>query len=336
MNIKFKSMGFIMIGILLILLAACGGTDESTSQTEDSNSTEETNQSEEGTSEEAEAIKIGLTLNNLANPFFVAMSDAATEYAEELGAEIIVQAADADLAKQTAQIENFITQGVDMILLNAVDSEGIAAAVSQADAAGIPVVSVDVGADGGIEATVTSDNYQAGVLAAEYMIETLDGKGNIVVIDGPPVTAVKDRIAGFEDTIEGTELVVVAKQNGEGSREKGLLVMESILQANEAGTIDAVFANNDPVAIGAEIAQQQAGRETEFFIVGVDGSPDVIEVMKKEGSSIAGTSAQHPDNMIKKAIDVGIQVLNGESVEDIIKIPVDLVTQDNIESYTGW
>ncbi|GGF26956.1 ribose ABC superfamily ATP-binding protein [Halobacillus andaensis] len=319
-------MSVIVMGIFLLFMAACSNNETSGEQ----------NESADNGSSEQKDLKIGLTLNNLANPFFVSMSEAAEEYADELGAEIVVQAADADLAKQTSQIEDFITQGVDLILLNAVDSEGIAGAVAQADAAGIPVVSVDVGADGGIEGTVTSDNYQAGVLAAEYMIEDLGGQGNVVVIDGPPVTAVKDRIAGFEDTIEGTDIEVIAKQNGEGNREKGLQVMESILQANEPGTIDAVFANNDPVAIGAEIAQQQADRQDEFYIVGVDGSPDVIEAMSKEGSSIAGTSAQHPDEMVKKAMDVGIQVLDGESVEEVIKIPVDLVTQDNLDSYEGW
>ncbi|MFC7322466.1 substrate-binding domain-containing protein [Halobacillus campisalis] len=321
-----NKMNVIVMGIFLLFMTACSNNETSGEQNESANNG----------SPEQKDLKIGLTLNNLANPFFVSMSEAAEEYADELGAEIVVQAADADLAKQTAQIEDFITQGVDLILLNAVDSEGIAGAVAQADAAGIPVVSVDVGADGGIEGTVTSDNYQAGVLAAEYMIEDLGGEGKVVVIDGPPVTAVKDRIAGFEDTIEGTGIEVIAKQNGEGNREKGLQVMESILQANEPGTIDAVFANNDPVAIGAEIAQQQADRQEEFYIVGVDGSPDVIEAMSKEGSSIAGTSAQHPDEMVKKAMEVGIQVLDGESVEEVIKIPVDLVTQDNLDSYEGW
>ncbi|WP_240339710.1 substrate-binding domain-containing protein [Halobacillus ihumii] len=325
MIIKNMRISMILMGLLLLFVAACGSGNETSGR---------------GSEEESggeEKLKIGLTLNNLANPFFVSMSEAAEEYSKELNAEVIVQAADADLAKQTSQIENFITQGVDLILLNAVDSKGIAGAIAQADAAGIPVISVDVGAAGSIEATVTSDNYQAGVLAAEYIIERLDGKGNVVVIDGPPVTAVKDRIAGFEDTIKGTDIKVVAKQNGEGSREKGLKVMESILQANEPGTIDAVFANNDPVAIGAQIAQKQAGRQDEFFIVGVDGSPAVIEAMKKEGSTIAGTSAQHPAKMIKKAMDVGLKVLEGGSVEkEVIKIPVNLITQENMDSYSGW
>ena len=106
-------------------------------------------------------------------------------------------------AKQTSQIENFITKKVDIILLNAVDTKGIAAAVQQAKDAGIPVIAVDTNAEGGVDATVTSDNYQAGKLAGEYVIEQLGGKGKIAIIDGPPVSAVTDRIKGFEDAIKG-------------------------------------------------------------------------------------------------------------------------------------
>jgi len=225
---------------------------------------------------------------------------------------------------------------VDVILLNAVDTKGIAAAVQQAKDAGIPVIAVDVNAEGGVDATVTSDNYQAGQLAGEYVIEQLGGKGNIVIIDGPPVSAVADRIQGFEDAIKDSDIKVVAKQNGEGNREKALTVMESILQANPSGSIQAVFAINDPEAIGVEIAQEQAGRKDEFFIVGVDGAPEATEAMAKENSSIYATSAQSPSEMVKKAAEIGMKVKNGEDVEDLIKVPVELVTQETLGSYKGW
>ncbi len=168
------------------------------------------------------------------------------------------------------------------------------------------------------------------------MIKKLDGKGKIVIIDGPPVSAVSDRIQGFEDAIKDSEIKVIAKQNGEGNREKALTVMESILQANSSGSIDAVFAINDPEAIGVEIAQEQANRKDEFFIVGVDGAPEATKAMAKEGSTIAATSAQSPSNMIKKAVEIGMKVKNGEEVEELIKVPVEIVTQDTLDSYQGW
>lgn len=310
---------------VMVVMTACTSASESSSE-----STKD-NKEQKGDKK----LTIGLTVGTLANPFFVAMSKGVEEAGKELGAEVFVESAEYDLAKQTSQIENFITKNVDVILLNAVDTKGIAAAVQQAKDAGIPVIAVDTNAEGGVDATVTSDNYQAGKLAGEYVIEQLGGKGNIAIIDGPPVSAVTDRIKGFEDAIKDSKIKIVAKQNGEGNREKALTVMESILQANPSGSIDAVFAINDPEAIGVEIAQEQADRKDEFFIVGVDGAPEVTEAMAKKGSTIKATSAQSPSEMVKKAVEIGMKVKNGEDVEDLIKVPVKLVTQDKLDSYQG-
>ncbi|MFD2215508.1 ABC transporter substrate-binding protein [Metabacillus endolithicus] len=323
-----KFMVFVLM-LVLALMTACSGASKTTSDGSLNNGASESGN-------EDEKLTIALSVGTLANPFFVAMGKGAEEAGKELGAEVIVESAEYDLAKQTSQIENFITQKVDVILLNAVDTKGIAAAVQQAKEAGIPVIAVDVNAEGGVDATVTSDNYQAGQLAGEYVIEQLGGKGNIVIIDGPPVSAVADRIQGFEDAIKDSDIKVVAKQNGEGNREKALTVMESILQANPSGSIQAVFAINDPEAIGVEIAQEQAGRKDEFFIVGVDGAPEATDAMAKENSSIYATSAQSPREMVKKAAEIGMKVKNGEDVEDLIKVPVELVTQETLGSYKGW
>ncbi|WP_121613885.1 ABC transporter substrate-binding protein [Mesobacillus foraminis] len=319
---------FLVLALMLAIgiMTACTAAPKSSSES-----------ANESNGEKADGkLTIGLSVGTLANPFFVAMGKGVEEAGKELGADVLVESAEYDLAKQTSQIENFITKKVDVILLNAVDTKGIAAAVQMAKDAGIPVIAVDTNAEGGVDATVTSDNYQAGKLAGEYVIEQLGGKGNIAIIDGPPVSAVTDRIKGFEDAIKDSDIKVIAKQNGEGNREKALTVMESILQANPSGTIDAVFAINDPEAIGVEIAQEQAGRKDEFFIVGVDGAPEAAEAMAKEGSSIKATSAQSPAEMVKKAVEIGMKVKNGEKVEELIKVPVTLVTQEELDSYKGW
>jgi ribose transport system substrate-binding protein len=323
MKKNVKTLFVLVLMALMALMSACSGASESSNDST-------------GQENSDDKLKIGLTVGTLANPFFVAMGKGAEEAGKELGAEVLVESAEYDLSKQTSQIENFITKKVDVILLNAVDTKGIAAAVQQAKDAGIPVIAVDTNAEGGVNATVTSDNYQAGKLAGEYVVEQLNGKGNIVIIDGPPVSAVTDRIQGFEDVIKESGIKVAAKQNGEGNREKALSVMESILQANPSGSIDAVFAINDPEAIGVEIASEQAGRKDEFFIVGVDGAPEAAEAMAKEGSSIMATSAQSPSEMVKKAVEIGMKVKNGEDVEELIKVPVKLVTQDTLDSYQGW
>ncbi|UAL53449.1 ABC transporter substrate-binding protein [Bacillus sp. OVS6] len=323
MKKNVKTLFVLGLMALMALMSACSSASESSNDST-------------GQENSDDKLKIGLTVGTLANPFFVAMGKGAEEAGKELGAEVLVESAEYDLSKQTSQIENFITKKVDLILLNAVDTKGIAAAVQQAKDAGIPVIAVDTNAEGGVNATVTSDNYQAGKLAGEYVVEQLNGKGNIVIIDGPPVSAVTDRIQGFEDVIKESGIKVAAKQNGEGNREKALSVMESILQANPSGSIDAVFAINDPEAIGVEIASEQAGRKDEFFIVGVDGAPEAAEAMAKEGSSIMATSAQSPSEMVKKAVEIGMKVKKGEDVEELIKVPVKLVTQDTLDSYQGW
>ncbi|OAS89232.1 ABC transporter substrate-binding protein [Metabacillus litoralis] len=323
MKRNVKRLFSILLVLVIGLITACSNSNQSS-------------ESASGEGGNEKKLTIALTVGTLANPFFLSMSKGVEEAGKELGAEVIVESAEYDLAKQTSQIENFITKKVDIILLNAVDTKGIAAAVQQAKAEGIPVIAVDTNAEGGVDATVTSDNYQAGKLAGEYVVEQLGGKGNIAIIDGPPVSAVTDRIKGFEDVIKDSEIKVVAKQNGEGNREKALTVMESILQANPSGTIDAVFAINDPEAIGVEIAQEQAGRKDEFFIVGVDGAPEATEAMAKDGSTFTATSAQSPSDMVKKAVEIGMKVKNGEDVEELIKVPVELVTQESLDSYKGW
>ena len=326
MRKNVKMLLILVLMFIMVVMTACTSASESSSESKNDNKEQKGDKK----------LTIGLTVGTLANPFFVAMSKGVEEAGKELGAEVFVESAEYDLAKQTSQIENFITKKVDVILLNAVDTKGIAAAVQQAKDAGIPVIAVDTNAEGGVDATVTSDNYQAGKLAGEYVIEQLGGKGNIAIIDGPPVSAVTDRIQGFEDAIKDSKIKIVAKQNGEGNREKALTVMESILQANPSGSIDAVFAINDPEAIGVEIAQEQAERKDEFFIVGVDGAPEVTEAMAKKGSTIKATSAQSPSEMVKKAVEIGMKVKNGEDVEDLIKVPVKLVTQDQLDTYQGW
>jgi ribose transport system substrate-binding protein len=318
-----KKFQIILFVLILSLLSACSSGESSSTSANDDHSDDKKKQ-----------LKIGLTVPTLGNPFFVAMSKGAKEVATKYNAEVITVSADHDLAKQTAQIEDFITKKVDLILLSPFDSAGIAGAVSQAKAAGIPVVALDGFAEGGIDTVVMSDNVQAGRLAAEYLVEQLNGKGNIVIIDGPPVSAVTDRIKGFKEVISKyPDIKVVANQNGEGNREKALTVMEGILSANKK--IDAVFTINDEEAVGVQIAQEQAGRNDEFFLVSVDGAPSAVDALNK-GGSFAGTSAQFPNQMVIDGVDLALKIIDGEKVDSEVLIPTEFITQENVDSYSGW
>lgn len=277
---------------------------------------------------------IGLTVQAIDNPFFVAIQHGAEAAAAKIGARVDLQDAQHDIGIQSDQIDNFIQEHVILILLNAVDSAGIAPAVRRARAAGIPVIAVDVGANGGVDATITSDNLAAGKLACQYMAQRLKGQGKIAIVDGPPVTSVMDRVKGCKEVLaKNPGIKVVATQVGTGDRDVGLDLGTNILTANPH--LDAIFAINDPTALGVELAAKQANR-SEFFIVSVDGSPDAITALKAHGL-FAATAAQSPDTIARVGVEMGEKVLEHQKLSSTdIKIPVTLVTQDNVNSYKGW
>jgi ribose transport system substrate-binding protein len=281
---------------------------------------------------------VAVTVGDLGNPFFVQIAHGAEASAKKInpGVKFTSESSNYDVNNQTNQIDNFISSGANLILLNAADSKGIAPAVMRAKAAGITVVAVDVAAEGGVDATVTSNNKQAGQLDGKYVAERLKGKGQVVIVNGPPVSAVTDRVAGFlEEIKKSPDIKIVSQdQNAQGSRDGGLRVMTDLLTAFPK--IDAVFAINDPTAIGCDLAAKQAQRK-DFFIVGVDGAPDVVPSLKDPDSLIAASAAQDPYTMSGKAVEIGNDIINGKKPEQALTlIPVALITKENVNSYTGW
>ncbi|CNG25224.1 sugar-binding transport protein [Yersinia pseudotuberculosis] len=286
-----------------------------------------------------ELNSIGVTVGDLANPFFVQITKGVELEARKLAGDkvkVTLVSSGYDLGQQVAQIDNFIAAKVDMIILNAADSKGIGPAVKRAKDAGIVVVAVDVAAEGA-DATITSDNTQAGAMACKYISDRLKEKGNVVIINGPPVSAIQNRVEGCESEFKKYPDIKVlsSNQNAKGSREGGLEVMTSLLAVNPK--IDGVFAINDPTAIGADLAAKQAQRN-EFFIVGVDGSPDAEEALKRGGNTLfVATPAQDPQVMASKAVEVGYGILQGNPApKDPILIPVTLIDKNNISTYKGW
>jgi ribose transport system substrate-binding protein len=281
---------------------------------------------------------VALTVGDLGNPFFVQIAHGAEAEAKHINSKVKFTALSSnyDVNNQTNQIDNFISSNVDLILLGAADSKGIAPAVIRAKQAGVTVVAVDVGAEGGVDATVTSNNKQAGTEDGSYIAKRLNGKGQIVIVNGPPVTAVTDRVAGFlEEIKKHPDIKILSQdQNAGGSRDGGLRVMSDLLTAFKQ--IDAVFAINDPTAIGCDLAAKQAQRK-EFFIVGVDGSPDIVPFLKDPGSLIAATAAQDPYLMAEEATKIGYEIMQGKKPkEELTLIPVGLITRDNVDRYAGW
>jgi ribose transport system substrate-binding protein len=281
---------------------------------------------------------VGLTVGDLGNPFFEQIAHGAAAQAKTYNPEVkvISLSSNYDMKNQASQMKDFLSSGVDLIVLGAANSKAVGPSVKQAKARGTVVVAVDVGAEGGVDATVMSDNKQAGEQAGQFIVDKLHGKGQVVIVNGQPVTSVRDRVSGALSVLKKYPDIKILSQNqnAEGTSEGGQRVMNDLMTSFRH--LDAVFAVNDPTAIGCDLAAQKAGR-TEFFIVGVDGSPEAVKALKRPGSLFAATSAQDPYQMAQKAVEEGYNIFEGKKPStDTILIPVKLITRDNVSDYTGW
>ena len=234
--------------------------------------------------------KIGLVVSTQNNPFFVTLKEGAVQKANELGYELIVLDSQNDPSKELGNVEDLLVKGVDVLLINPTDSDAVVSSVRAANRSKIPVVTLDRAANGGkVVSHVASDNVLGGEVAGNYIVEKLGGKGKVVELEGiPGTTAARDRGEGFNKAIAG-KLDVVAKQAADFDRTKGLTVMENILQAQPE--INAVFAHNDEMALGALKAIESSGRKN-IIVVGFDATDDAVAAVKD--GKLSATVAQKP------------------------------------------
>ena len=287
--------------------------------------------------QEKQLESVGISVGLLGNPFFVATIKGITDAEQEINPDVQITSlsADYDLNKQVNQIDNFIASGVDIIMLNAVDDSAIAPAVQRAKNAGITVAAFDVSAPGA-EVTVMTDNLAAGRKACQYIVDALDGEGNVAIIKGPSSSSLNDRFEGCSEVFNQNEGITVVSddQNGQGSRDGGLNVMQGLLTRYDE--LDAVFGANDPMALGAQLAARQFGRD-DLIITGVDGAPDTEQSLKSSNSLIKASASQDPYAMAAQAMDLAYQLFQGKTLEkDTILIEPMLITADNVDDYVGW
>lgn len=267
----------------------------------------------------AQSYVVGLSVSTLNNPFFVDLKEGAEEAAAQLGLTLIATDAQNDANRQLSSVEDLISRGVNILVINPVDSSAIVPAIRAANKAGVPVITVDRGADGGtVVSHVASDNVAGGKMAGEFILELLGGKGKVVELEGIPGTsAARDRGTGFNAAIASYgDIKVVAKQEAGFDRAKGMSVMENILQAQPE--INAVFAHNDEMALGALTAIRASGRD--IIVVGFDATDDAVKAV--EEGRMAATVAQKPREMGKIAVEAALKYLKGEEVPEYV--PVDL------------
>lgn len=271
-------------------------------------------------------LKIGLSLSTLNNPFFVSVKDGAKKLADKEGAQLIVLDARDDATTQANNISDFIQQGVDIILVNPVDSNAISTSVSAANEAGIPVIALDRNSEGGKLLTiVASDNVKGGEMAANYLIEQIGKSANVVQLEGiPGASATNERGSGFNN-IAKKDLKIVSSQTADFDRAKGLTVMENILQANP--DIKGVFCQNDEMALGALEAISNVGKKDSIKIIGFDGTEGAIQSIKE--GKLDATIAQQPDKIGELGMKAAFDYFNGEKIPEKISSPLKLVTKDS-------
>ncbi|MBP0579847.1 ABC transporter substrate-binding protein [Labrys sp. LIt4] len=285
-----------------------------------------------------EVRAVGISVGSLGNPGFVIIANTATRIIKKAypQAQVTTVGYDYDLGKQVNQIDNFIAAGADFILLNPGDPKAITPAIKKAQAAGVPVIAFDTGAEGA-DAIVMTDNIMAGSISCQYIADRLKGAGNVVIQNGPQVSSVIDRVVGCKQVLAKYPDIKILSddQDGKGSRDGGMAVAQGYL--TRFPKIDAIFTINDPQAIGTALAAKQAGR-SEFFITSVDGSPDIEAALKDPALDMIKASASQDFYAIPKvSAQTAMDLVNGKKPEKpVILIPSSLVTRENVGDYKGW
>ncbi len=286
-----------------------------------------TNNSPNTTTANSAKKKIGVTLLTREDDFYRELETGLQEAARQNNYELIIQSGDKDLSKQQSQIDNFLVQKVDAIIVCPTDTQGIAPAIERANAANVPVFTADIAAGGGkIISHVASDNVAGGRLAAEYIVKAINGEGTIGIIGQPEVQSVVDRENGFKQEIAKTpKITLVPTLNGGGVRDRALKAADDLIQGNP--NLKAIFCINDETALGALAAAEGRGK-TDLIIVGYDAAPEAVAKIKA-GTALKADVAQQPRDIGAKTIEAIAKHFKGEPVEAKVAVPVKIVDAES-------
>jgi inositol transport system substrate-binding protein len=338
MKIK-KSM--VMAFMLLCLAVVFAGCSSGTTKTEDATKAPAAASVAPVSAAETAAapatdkkIVIGAALPDFSDKWLSYLQDGMKDYQKtQQNVDVTYVDAQNDAAKQLSQIENFISQKVNAIMIIPVDTVSAVDIVERANKANIPIVVVNREFPGVDKATsyVGSNSLTSGLLEMEEVAKMLGGKGNIAIMDG---------IMGHDAQIKRTEgnkqiiaknpdMKIVLQGTGAFDRAKGMALMENWL--NSGKKIDAVVANNDEMAIGAIMAAEAAGKAKDILFAGIDGSPDALQFMKDDKLKV--TVFQNADGQGRGGLETAIKAARGEKVEKVVDIPYELITKENMDKY---
>ena len=291
--------------LLLLALAACSSSNTSTP---------------------SGGKRIGVTLLTTEHEFYRQLEAGLRDAAKRHGYTLLITSGDFDLAKQQAEIDNFVVQKVDAIIACPVDSRGIGPAIARAQAAGIPVFTSDIRALGAhVISHVASNSYEGGRLAAEFMAKTLHDTGTVAVIGQPEVQSGADRAQGFTETLAKShpKMQLVSVLNGGGVRDRALKTADDLLQAHP--TLDGIFAINDESALGALSSATSHGKTAaNFTIVGYDATSEAVKAIKGH-TPLKADVAQQPKLIGAETIDAVAAYFAKQPYDSVIAVPMTVV-----------
>ncbi|RFD32163.1 rhizopine-binding protein [Pseudomonas sp. GL93] len=285
-------------------------------------------------------LKVGVTMSAFDDTFLTYlredMDKQAKSYPKGDGVQLQFEDARADVVKQLSQVENFISQKVDAIIVNPVDTASTKNIISAATKAGIPLVFVnrrpdqkDLPKD---VVAVTSDDVEAGRLQMQYIAEKLGGKGKIVILLGDLANnSTTNRTKGVKEVLaKYPDIKIEQEQTGIWLRDRGMtLVNDWLTQGRE---FNAVLANNDEMAIGASMALRSAGKEKgSVLIAGVDGTPDGLNAITKGDMTVS--AFQDAKGQAVGSVEAARKMAKKEPVEQNVVIPFQLITPDNVKDF---
>ncbi|KUO02503.1 substrate-binding domain-containing protein [Streptomyces caeruleatus] len=277
--------------------------------------------------------RVGLAISTLNNPFYVSLRAGAQAEAKKLGVDLTVTDAQNDASQQANQLQNFTSSGLDVIIVNAVDSDAVTPAAKAVNKTGTPLIAVDRSVNNADSASfVASDNVTGGKLAAKALAEKLGGSGRIVILQGQAGTsASRERGAGFAEGLKAYPgIKVVAEQPADWDRTKGLDAMTNLMQAHP--DIDGVFAENDEMALGAlKALGSKAG--TSVQVIGFDGTADGLKAV--EAGTLYASVAQQPTELGRIAVQNAVKAAADDKVAKSVMVPVKVVTKENVAGFGG-
>lgn len=278
-------------------------------------------------------LVIGVTYQNLQNEFILNIQDGIRAKASELGIKLIEQDGQGSAEKQISQVENFIIQGVDAIILNPFDKDGCAPAVNKIVDAGIPVIVVNAMVSNieKADAYVGSEDIIAGEMEAQYVVDLLEGKGNVVIIHGPNGHSAEiQRTIGNKNILSKyPDIKILAEQTANWSRIEALTLVENWLTSGMA--LNAVLAQNDEMALGAYKAIEAAGKQNEILVIGIDAIPDALRSV--ENGELVATVFQDAKGQGSGAVEMAQKRIMGQDIPKLINIPFILVTKENLSNF---